>query len=59
MLSEYIFIGSTVAGLLWLRKTRPDTTRPIKVITTKYKVMKFYEMAKAMRLSSHKVPSSH
>lgn len=31
MLSEYIFIGSTIAGLLWLRKVRPDASRPIKV----------------------------
>ncbi|CAF0717306.1 unnamed protein product [Brachionus calyciflorus] len=31
MLSEYIFIGSTVAGLLWLRKVQPKAFRPIKV----------------------------
>ena len=31
MLSEYIFIGGTVAGLLYLRKIQPKTERPIKV----------------------------
>lgn len=31
MLSEYIFFGGTVGGLLWLRKRQPDTIRPIKV----------------------------
>lgn len=31
MLAEYIFIGATVAGLLWLRKSRPDMHRPLKV----------------------------
>ncbi|RNA43418.1 Y+L amino acid transporter 2 [Brachionus plicatilis] len=31
MLSEYIFIGSTVGGLLWLRKTQPKVFRPIRV----------------------------
>lgn len=31
MLSEYIFIGATVAGLLWLRRTRPNADRPMKV----------------------------
>ena len=31
MLSEYIFIGSTISGLLWLRKSHPDASRPIKV----------------------------
>merc|ERR1712127_28273 len=31
ILSEYIFIGGTVIGLLYLRKTRPDFDRPIKV----------------------------
>lgn len=31
MLSEYIFIGGTVAGLLWMRKTQPIRERPIKV----------------------------
>lgn len=31
MLSEYIFIGGTVGGLLWLRKTQPKAFRPIKV----------------------------
>jgi hypothetical protein len=32
MLTEYIFIGGTVAGLLWLRKSQPEKHRPIKVI---------------------------
>lgn len=31
MLTEYIFIGGTVVGLIVLRKTRPDMDRPIKV----------------------------
>ncbi|CAF1036527.1 unnamed protein product [Brachionus calyciflorus] len=31
MLSEYIFIGGTVVGLLWLRRVKPDILRPIKV----------------------------
>lgn len=32
MLSEYIFFGCTVAGLLWLRKKQPNLKRPIKVL---------------------------
>ena len=32
MLAEYIFIGGTVAGLLYLRRSKPDMPRPIKVI---------------------------
>jgi amino acid transporter len=32
MLSEYIFIGGTVAGLLYLRRKDPKRERPIKVI---------------------------
>ena len=31
MLTEYIFIGSTVLGLLWLRHTQPNLARPMKV----------------------------
>ncbi len=31
MLTEYIFIGSTVLGLIWLRHSRPDLERPMKV----------------------------
>ena len=31
MLSEYIFIGGTVGGWLWLRKKMPERERPIKV----------------------------
>lgn len=31
MLSEYIFIGATVFGLLYLRKYKPEMTRPIVV----------------------------
>ena len=31
MVTEYIFIGSTVLGLLWLRHTQPNLTRPMKV----------------------------
>lgn len=32
MMAEYIFIGGTVAGLLWLRKKNPYIERPIKVM---------------------------
>ena len=31
VLAEYIFITLTVIGLLWLRKTKPQLLRPIKV----------------------------
>ena len=31
MLTEYIFIGGTVFGLLYLRKYRPEINRPIVV----------------------------
>lgn len=31
MLTEYIFIGSTVLGLLWLRHAQPKLERPMKV----------------------------
>ncbi len=31
MLTEYIFIGSTVLGLLWLRHSQPNLERPMKV----------------------------
>ena len=30
-LSEYLFIGGTIGGLLYLRKTHPHMLRPIKV----------------------------
>jgi L-type amino acid transporter 5 len=31
VLAEYLFISTSVAGLLWLRKKQPNTHRPIKV----------------------------
>jgi hypothetical protein len=31
MLAEYIFIGGTVAGLLYLRRIEPNRERPVKV----------------------------
>lgn len=31
MLSEYIFIGGTVAGQLWMRKSQPKRDRPMRV----------------------------
>lgn len=31
VLAEYLFIAISVAGLLWLRRVRPDLPRPIKV----------------------------
>lgn len=31
MLAEYVFIGGTVVGLLYLRKKSPDVLRPIRV----------------------------
>jgi len=51
MLSEYIFIGSTIAGLLWLRKVRPDASRPIKVKCNKF----FFDSKKNTSLSRAKL----
>ncbi len=31
VLAEYLFISTSVAGLLWLRKKQPNVYRPIKV----------------------------